>query len=173
MFGYFLQTTLKSRRHYWVASIAGIAGGIISGLVKSGTEGVFPPRTPDRPIPPAEVLQSFGFHTDDMIYRYSDHIVNWGISGVHYLFSVVFAVFYCLAAEIFPIVKLWQGLLFGLLVTLAFHGIVLPLGHWAPAIWNLPFDELFSESVGHLLWAWTLEIFRHDLRNRMVKASVN
>ncbi|WP_297322520.1 DUF1440 domain-containing protein [uncultured Bartonella sp.] len=171
MFGYFLQRTLKSSRHYWVASIAGIAGGIISGFVKSGTESILPPRTPDRPIPPAEVLQSFGIHTDDMIYHYSDHIVNWGISGVHYLFSVVFAVFYCLAVEIFPIVKLWQGLLFGVLVTLAFHGVVLPLGGWAPAIWNLPFDELFSESVGHLLWAWTIEIFRHDLRNRMIKAS--
>lgn len=154
-----------------MASIAGIAGGIISGFVKSGTESILPPRTPDRPIPPAEVLQSFGIHTDDMIYHYSDHIVNWGISGVHYLFSVVFAVFYCLAVEIFPIVKLWQGLLFGVLVTLAFHGVVLPLGGWAPAIWNLPFDELFSESVGHLLWAWTIEIFRHDLRNRMIKAS--
>ncbi|WP_245256572.1 YagU family protein [Bartonella tamiae] len=156
-------------RRYFAAFIAGIGGGIVSGFVKSGTEGVFPPRLPDRAIPPAEVLKSFGIDTTNMIYHYSDHIINWGVSGVHYLFSIVFAIVYCLAAEIFPRVKLWQGLAFGVIVTIAFHGIVLPGGGWAPPIWDLPKDELFSESFGHLIWAWTIEIFRRDLRNRMTK----
>lgn len=169
MFTHFLQITKKTNRRYWAALIAGIAGGIMSGFVKAGVEGVFPPRTPDRPLPPAEVLQTFGINVQDMVYHYSDHIVNWGTSGVHYLFSIVFAVFYCLAAEIFPIVKLWQGLLFGLVITIAFHGVVLPVGGFAPAIWNLPLAELFSEGAGHLLWAWTIEIFRRDLRNRITK----
>lgn len=162
----FVRTNPKDRL-FGIATIVGLAGGVISGFVKAGIEGVLPPRTPDRLIPPAEVLQSFGVDSSNMIYHYSDHIVNWGISGVHYLFSIVFAVAYCIAAEIFPKVKLWQGLLFGAVVTIGFHGLVLPIGGWAPPIWKLPFDELFSESFGHLMWAWTIEIFRHDLRFRL------
>lgn len=162
----FVQTQTANRR-FFAAIVAGFAGGMISGFVKAGTEGILPPRTPDRAIPPAEVLQSFGIDVQNMVYQYSDHVVNWGISGVHYLFSVVFALFYCVAAEIFPRVKLWQGLAFGILVTIGFHGIVLPVGGWAPPIWKLPIDELFSESFGHLIWAWTIEIVRRDLRNRM------
>lgn len=169
MFKQLFKVTEKSRRHYWAAIVAGVAGGMVSGFVKTGTEGIFPPRTPDRAIPPAEVLQTFGINVNDMVYQYSDHIVNWGISGVHYLFSVVFTLFYCLVAEILPGIKLWQGLAFGIVVTIGFHGVVMPLGGWAPPIWDLPRDELFSETVGHLLWAWTIEICRRDIRNRMTK----
>ena len=56
---------------------------------------------------------------------------------------------------------------FGLLITLMFHGVVLPLGGWAPPAWHLPADEIFSETLGHILWMWTIEIFRRDIRNRI------
>lgn len=74
-----------------------------------------------------------------------------------------------MVAEIFPKVKLWQGLAFGIGVTILFHGMMLPIINLSPALWNLPFDELFSELVGTLLWMWTIEVFRRDLRSRLTK----
>lgn len=46
---------------------------------------------------------------------------------------------------------------------------MLPVLNLSPVPWNLPFDELFSELVGTLLWMWTIEIFRRDLRNRLTE----
>ena len=46
----------------------------------------------------------------------------------------MFALLYCIAAEYFPKIKLWQGAAFGLLV-----------------------------------WLWSIEIVRRDLRNRITR----
>lgn len=162
-------TTNKSARNYITALWAGFLGGNIASFVKWGTESVLPPRTADRAIPPAEMLSDFGLKVNEMVYTYSGHIVNWGVSGVHHLFSIVFAMFYCLVAEVFPQIKLWQGVAFAILVTICFHGIVLPLGGWAPPIWDLPHDEIISETFGHIVWMWTIEVFRRDIRSRMTK----
>lgn len=168
MFNLFVRTKPEAR-HYGVAFFAGIMGGLISAFVKSGTEGIMPPRTPDRIAPPIQMIQDMGIDIHNLVYTYSDQVINWGGSLVHILFSIVWAVLYCVAAEIFPKVKLWQGLAFGIGVTILFHGIVLPIFNLSPAAWNLPFDELFSELIGTLLWMWTIEVFRRDLRNRLTK----
>lgn len=168
MFNLFVITKPEAR-HYGVAFFAGIMGGLISAFVKSGTEGIMPPRTPDRIAPPIQMIQDMGIDIHNLVYTYSDQVINWGGSLVHILFSIVWAVLYCVAAEIFPKVKLWQGLAFGIGVTILFHGIVLPILNLSPAAWNLPFDELFSELIGTLLWMWTIEVFRRDLRNRLTK----
>lgn len=164
-----LASTTKSARNYGVALWAGFLGGNIASFVKWGTENILPPRTVDRAIPPAEMLSDFGMKVNEMVYTYSGHVVNWGISGVHHLFSIVFAMFYCLMAEIFPKIKLWQGVAFAIVITIVFHGIVLPLGGWAPSLWNLPHDEIISETFGHIVWMWAIEIFRRDIRNRITK----
>lgn len=161
------KTTLPGNRRYGAALWAGFLGGNIASFVKWGTENPLPPRTPDRAIPPAEMLQDFKFNVADMVYHYSGHVVNWGVAGVHHLFSIVFALFYCAVAECLPAIKLGQGLVFALLVTLGFHGIVLPAGGWAPPLWHLPPAEIFSETFGHIVWMWTIEIFRRDIRNRI------
>ncbi|OOX78354.1 YagU family protein [Snodgrassella alvi] len=161
--------TQPSSRNYGVAFFAGIMGGLVSAFVKSGTEGIMPPRTPDRIAPPIQMIQDMGIDIHSMVYTYSDQVVNWGGSTIHILFSIVWAIIYCMAAEIFPKVKLWQGLAFGIGVTILFHGIMLPVLNLSPAPWNLPFDELLSELIGTLLWMWTIEIFRRDLRNRLTE----
>ncbi len=51
-----------------------------------------------------------------MVLGYADH-----------LFSIVFAVGYCVVAEEFPKFKLWQGLLAGALAQLFVHMISFPL----------------------------------------------
>ncbi|MFG1173295.1 YagU family protein [Erwiniaceae bacterium CAU 1747] len=162
--------TSKSYRRYSAALIAGFFGGNIASFVKWGSENPFPPRTADRAIPPAEMLNDFGLNTDAMIYHWSGHVVNWGVAGIHHLFSIFFAMLYCWLAEIFPAVKMWQGAAFALVITVIFHGIVLPAGGWAPSFWDLPADEILSETFGHIIWMWTIEIFRRDLRNRITKA---
>ncbi|PIJ51709.1 hypothetical protein BL250_04260 [Erwinia sp. OLTSP20] len=165
----FLSITKPSTRHYFVALWAGFLGGNLSSFVKWGTENPMPPRTPDRAIPPAEMLYDLGLKVDEMIYHYSGHVVNWGISGVHHLFSVVFAMFYCFVAEVFPAIKLWQGAAFAILVTIGFHGILLPVFNWAPPLWQLPAHEIISETLGHILWMWAIEVVRRDIRNRITR----
>lgn len=164
-----LQTTQAKNRHYIAAMWAGFWGGNISSFVKWGTEIPMPPRTPDRGIPPKEMLQDWGFDVANMTYTYSEHLINWGVAGIHHLFSIVFAIFYCVVAEIFPKIKLGQGLVFSLLVTIMFHGVLLPINGWAPQLWDLPMDEIISEVFGHAVWMWTIEIFRRDIRNRITK----
>ena len=100
-----LKTTKPEARNYAVALWAGFLGGNLSSFVKWGTENPLPPRTADRAIPPAEMLQDVGFKVNEMIYHYSGHIVNWGVAGIHHLFSIGFAMFYCLVAEVFLAIK--------------------------------------------------------------------
>lgn len=153
-----------SRRHkkadFWTAIWAGFIGGNIASFVKWGSEIPLPPRTPDRVSPPAQMLRDCGLPIDKIVYFYAQHVVNLGVLLVHHAFSIIFAMAYCLSCLRFPRLSLWQGAAFGLVVTVGFHGIVLPLGHWAPPFWQLPFSEIFSESLGHILWAWVIEVFR-------------
>lgn len=163
------KTTFRHTRNYWAAAVAGFLGGNVASFVKWGTENPFPPRVSGRAIPPFEMIQDAGLNANAMVYEYSGHVVNWGVAGIHHLFSIVFAMLYCLIAEVFPAVKLWQGVAFGILLTIGFHGVVLPVFGWAPPVWELPFDEMASELFGHALWMWTIEIFRRDIRNRITK----
>lgn len=162
-----LKTTAPENRRFGIALFAGFLGGNVSSFVKWGTENPFPPRTPDRAIPPLEMLQDMGVNASATVYQYSEHVVNWGVAGIHHLFSIFFAMAYCFLAELFPQVKLWQGIAFSFLVTIGFHAVLLPTFNWAPPVWELPLDEIFSEVLGHALWMWTIEIFRRDIRNRM------
>lgn len=166
------KTTLPNQRRYLAAMIAGFLGGNVASFVKWGTENPLPPRVEGRAIPPFEMIQDMGFNASETIYHYSGHVVNWGVAGIHHLFSIVFAIFYCMVAEIFPKITLWQGLAFSFLVTIGFHGILLPVFGWAPPVWQLPPAEMFSETFGHAVWMWTIEIFRRDLRNRMTGINV-
>lgn len=138
----------------------------MSSFVKWGTEIPFPPRTPDRSLPPLEMLNSMGICSDQLTYTYSQHLLNYGSALIHHSFSIFFAMFYCLLVLICPSASIWQGLGFGLLVTLGFHGLILPGFHWAPQLWQLPPAELISETFGHLLWIWVIEVIRRDLMRR-------
>ena len=143
-----IQTNPK-RRRYGVAAIAGVLGGIVSAIVKFGWEVPLPPRTPERNAtnPPQGL--------------------PWVSFIVHFAFSIGFAVLYCVLAERFPQIKLWQGAAFGIFVYVAFHVVLMPLMGTVPAPWNQPFAEHFSEFFGHIIWLWAIEVFRRDMRNRI------
>lgn len=167
----FFYTTEKYRRRYGVAFFVGIIGGIVSAFVKWGAEVPFPPRTftggRDEFNPPFLFLRDYlGIDPTATVYTFSEHIIN-PVMITHILFSLVFAIGYCLVAEVFPKVKMWQGAMAGLLATVAVHGVSFPLLNLTPPLSELPFDEYFSEIFGHVVWFWSIEIIRRDLRNRI------
>ncbi|WP_129045127.1 YagU family protein [Companilactobacillus metriopterae] len=158
-------------RKWYAVFTAGILGGIISGIVKLGWEVLLPPRTIARNLtnPPQELLQQIGFpsHFTHLTYTYSGQQMPWVSFIMHFGFSITFALLYCILAEKFPKITWGQGTVYGLVIWIAFHLIIMPLFGTVPAIWNQPFQEHFSEALGHIVWAWVIEIFRRDIRSRI------
>ncbi|WP_455425968.1 YagU family protein [Dryocola sp. LX212] len=168
--GIFVKTDPR-RRRYGVAAVVGVAAGIISAFVKWGAEVPLPPRTfsggRDEFNPPYLFLRDYlGIDPTQTVYTFSEHVIN-PVMVTHVIFSLLFAVGYCITAEIFPKIKLWQGILSGLIITVAVHGISFPLLGLTPPLNRLPFDEYIAEILGHIFWFWTIELMRRDLRNRI------
>ncbi|MBS5943892.1 YagU family protein [Varibaculum cambriense] len=166
-----LEKTDPSRRRLGVAVLVGLIGGIFSAIVKFGWEVPFPPRTPERneTNPPQELLQQLGMSHDashtSVIFNGNELPIYSFI--IHFSFAIVFAILYCVIAEYFPKIKLWQGAAFGLLIWVLAHLIVMPAMGTVPAPWDQPLAEHFSEALGHVVWLWAIEIVRRDLRNRI------
>ena len=140
--------------------IAGIVGGFISAMVKSGTEDIMPPRLPDVIPPPIQMLNAMGFHASQMNYTYSEQAINWGGNGVHIIFSIVIAVVYCFLVRINKVFAIWAGIPFGIILAFGAHSLVLPmLGIGKDVIFG-PAEGLISELFGTILWIWTIECFR-------------
>ncbi|MCA2155586.1 DUF1440 domain-containing protein, partial [Escherichia coli] len=53
------------------------------------------------------------------------------------------------------------------LAQLFVHMISFPLMGLTPPLFDLPWYENVSEIFGHLVWFWSIEIIRRDLRNRI------
>ncbi|EFT33458.1 hypothetical protein HMPREF9596_01560 [Cutibacterium acnes HL005PA3] len=164
-------TTDRARRHPEVAALVGVVAGIFSAIVKFGWEVPFPPRTPERNAtnPPQQLLEQLGF---------SDHfahtLVYFNGNGlpvmsfiIHFGFAIFFGVAYCVGAERFPKITLWQGVAFGVVVYVVFHVIVMPGLGTVPAPWHQPWQEHLSELLGHIVWMWSIEVVRRDLRSRI------
>lgn len=166
-----LITTDPSRRRYGVAAVVGVISGIISGFIKFGWEVPFPPRTPARDAtnPPQQLLEMMGMSPDmaHLVYYYNGNPRPIMSFIVHFTFAIGVALFYCLVAERFPQIKLWQGTVFGFAVWIGAHVILMPLLGIVPAPWDQPFEEHFSECFGHIFWLWVIELTRRDLRNRI------
>lgn len=166
-----MRSTEPARRRYRVALLVGLITGIISAIVKFGWEIPFPPRTPARDAtnPPQAMLELLGFSKTwtHSTYLYNDNPRPWVSFIVHFGFAIAFAILYCVVAEKYPQIKLWQGTVFGVLVWVVFHLLVMPAIGVVPAPWNQPFAEHFSELFGHAFWMWIIELTRRDLRNRI------
>ena len=186
MLNLFVQTD-PSRRRYGVAAFVGIFAGLLSAFVKWGAEHPFPPRSPldlftaackdpsqalevcSRAFlnPPHVFLRDYlGIDPTAPAFTFADQAFNW-IGVTHIIFSLVFAIAYCVVAERFPKVKLWQGVLAGIICDICVHYISFPLLGLTPPVSEWPFYEHVSEFVGHIFWFWTIELVRRDLRNRI------
>ncbi|CAK8054811.1 YagU family protein [Eupransor demetentiae] len=139
----------------------GFIAGMISGMVKIGWEKILPPRTlaRDATNPPQEMLQQMGFTYDQThayVYYSHDQKVFFTALIIHFGFSIVFAGLFVLLSQYWPTVGMGQGAIYGIVIWIAFHLIIMPLMGTTPAAWKLPFDEQFSEFFGHIIWAWSI-----------------
>lgn len=112
-----MRFTDPSRRRIGLAYLIGILAGVFGAIVKWGWEVPFPPRNPfvffpldagERVTPPKIFLEQLGLPTD-WFYIFSGMEMPLSIFIVHTLFSVVFGVMYCVIAEYWPRIKMWQG----------------------------------------------------------------
>ena len=141
--------------------LIGIAAGLISGMVKIGWEAILPPRTQERDEtnPPQQLLQQMGVPrriTHAYVYYSKDQKVHYVALILHFSFSIFFAVLFALTYKTLPIVGLWQGSLYGIIIWVAFHIILMPLLKTVPSPVKQPFPEHFSEFFGHIVWSWTI-----------------
>lgn len=160
---------------YALAFFIGILSGVFGAVVKWGWEVPFPPRNPHIPwpigatqrvTPPKILLEQLGLPTD-WSYTFSGMSMPLSIFMVHVLFSVTLAVIYCVATERWKIVSMWRGTIFGLAVYVFAHAIVMPLIAEVPPLSKTPLDEYLSEIFGHIVWLWSIEIVRCDLKNHL------
>ncbi|TYL42931.1 DUF1440 domain-containing protein [Dickeya sp. ws52] len=158
-----------------LAVVVGIIAGIICAIAKFGWEIPFPPRTPERDLtnPPQQLLQQLGmsFDLSHLTYLFNGNPRPIMSFIMHFGFSITFTVLYCVAAEFWPRIKLWQGAFYGLVLWVVFHVVLLPLFGTVPAPWDQPFAEHFSEIFGHMFCFWVAELARCDLRNRLTHQS--
>lgn len=166
-----LQKTDPKRRRIGVAFLVGIITGTISAFVKFGWEVPFPPRTPlrDATNPPQQLLEQLGMSHDmsHLMITYNGNERPIMSFIIHFSFAIAFGIIYCVIAEYYPGIKLWQGAVFGFVVYVFFHVFLMPLMGTVPAPWDQPFAEHFSELFGHVFWMWIIELTRRDLRNRI------
>lgn len=167
--------TDPKNRKVGLAFFIGVLAGVFGAIVKWGWEVPFPPRNPfiffpvgaaERVTPPKIFLEQLGLPTD-WTYVFSGMDMPLSIFIVHVLFSVVFGLMYCIIAEYWPKITMWQGAVFGIFVYLFAHVIVMPLIGQVMPLSQIPFDEHVSEFFGHIVWLWGMEIVRRDIRNRI------
>ncbi len=163
--------TDPARRRYATAVLVGIITGCIGAIVKFGWEVPFPPRTPERNAtnPPQAFAELFGVPPDitHATYEFSGNALPWFSFLMHFGFSIGFAVIYCVVAEQWPRIKLWQGVAYGLVVWVLWHWLLMPALGVVPPLWDQPLAEHGSELFGHAAWMWVIELTRRDLRNRI------
>ncbi|BAW92328.1 periplasmic/secreted protein [Actinomyces sp. Chiba101] len=172
-----LTKTDPARRRIGAAIIVGLIGGFFSAIVKFGWEVPFPPRTPgvrSETNPPQSMLEWFGMShdTSHATVTFNNNPAPIMSFIVHFSFAIVFALIYCVIAEYYPGIKLWQGAAFGILVYVGAHVVVMPILGWAPnpfpwVAGAQTWSEHFSEFFGHIIWLWSIEVVRRDIRNRI------
>lgn len=156
------KTTVPAMRHQGAAIAAGAIGGLISGFFKLGWEVLWPPRALDR-IPEPQVLVTLFTHVPTP---------GWVSLVIHFSFSILCGAAYGALVEILPIVALGTGAVFGLVIWVGAHELVMPWIGLTPAAWKLPASEQGSEFFGHALWGFVIGVFYEDLRRRFTKGRV-
>jgi putative membrane protein len=159
-----LDTSAPESRRPGAALVAGVVAGLSSGAIKMGWESLFPPRRPDREIPPVTFLKQRGIDPDRYTYPYNGNQVPLGILAVHFGFSVVTVAAYSVAAEYLPRTKLWAGAAYGIGAFVVAHELVLPRLGLSPAAKDLPVEEHASELFGHIAWLLEAEVVRKAAR---------
>ena len=62
-------------------------------------------------------------------------------------------------------ITLGYGALFGIVIWIVFHLILMPMMHVVPNAFNQPFSEHLSEFFGHIVWMMVIEMVRRYFYN--------
>ena len=148
-----------------------LVGGFMSSLVKWGSEVNMPPRMPGEISPPGANIDAWlgwaGITQHSLDYTYQGVHVLGAVTLYHWLFSFVFAFVYVVGSIYWSKMRLWFGALYGLIITLVMHGLLIPMfGFRNPKyangatgwLWNLNLAEHASEILGHVYWSVCIEI---------------
>lgn len=142
--------------------LTALIGGVISGFVKLGWEILLPPRSPQRneTNPPQKLLQQMGISAEltHASITYLGNKIPYVSLIIHFGFSIVWAGIYALLGLKFPIVALGQGAVFGILVWFLFHIVIMPAMKTVPSMMEQPWQEHLSEFLGHIVWAFTINV---------------
>ncbi|MEY8441325.1 DUF1440 domain-containing protein [Lactobacillaceae bacterium 24-114] len=146
----------------WPLTIAaGLAGGLIGGLVKLGWENILPPRTPERnkTNPPQQLLQQLGVpeKITHATYTYSGQKLPYVSYLIHFGFSCGFGIAYSVGSQLVPWIKKGHGIPAGLVIWDVFHLELLPKLGTIPSIKDQPMEEHISEALGHAIWMWSID----------------
>lgn len=158
------------------AVAAGTVAGVVSGLVKLGWENILPPRTSERDQtnPPQRLLEQAGVPASvtHATYTYSGHQLPWVSYLVHFGFSTTFSVLYSVAGHYVPAIRKGEGTAFGIFVWGAFHHAIMPALGTVPRVKDQPFEEHFSEALGHMAWMWTNHIISDELYEQITNTKI-
>ena len=106
--------TDPTHRKYGVAALVGVLGGFVSAIIKFGWEVPLPPRTPERNAtnPPQRLLEQLGMSSGQshagVTFNGNEGLPIYSFI-IHFSFAIVFALFYCVMAEYYKSITLWQG----------------------------------------------------------------
>lgn len=142
--------------------LEGLLGGVLSGFFKLGWEILLPPRTVERneTNPPQRLMEQIGFSKrfTHQSFLYSGQKVSYISLIIHFGFSIFFGIFYSYLAPVWTPISLWQGTIFGVVIWVVFHLIIMPLMHTVPRASEQPFEEHFSELIGHIIWGFVIHV---------------
>lgn len=136
---------------------AGIIGGLLSGIVKLGWEVMFPPRTPERNAtnPPQELLQQLGFSSEftHQTYTFSNMELPWVSFIVHFSFSIVIAIIYCILVKKYAYLAMGQGAVFWY----CYLGIIPPYHYANHAYCTCCVGSTIPRASVRILWPYRLD----------------
>lgn len=154
-----------------ILTLGTIIGGLISSLVKWGSEVNMPPRVTGETSPPAAHIDSWfsqiGFNSHSLDYIYQEHLVSGAVTLYHWVFSFIFAFIYIFLSAFFPKIRALYGAIYGVVITVVMHGFLIPALGFRHLIydsnatgwlWKLNGYEFFSEILGHIYWSFSIEV---------------
>ncbi len=90
---------------------------------------------------------------------------------LHFSFAIVFSILFVLLIQKWKQVGMARGAVYGPIIWVAWHVILMPLFGTVPAAWDQPFEEYFSEILGHVVWAWSIAATdKHPKANRVCRS---
>lgn len=149
-----------SRKNPGAAIAAGAIAGFVAAWFQRGWDDAWPPHTIGRISESMSALMAAITHASTPA---------WEPYVMLLAFSMLCGVAYGVLVEFFPVVALGAGAVFGVLIWVGAHDIIMPLMRLAPPPWDLPLNQQAYEVVGHALWGLVIGVFFWYFRSRFVK----